>query len=236
MAKNYYIILGLPDCASEEDIRSAYRRLAKEYHPDHYGADSGPFLQIQEAYGVLSDPSRRHAYDSSLQKRSPVKEIIRDVTSGTMSRKHVEPINTHSYRSPSVEIARSFNTFTPSFDETFDHLWHNFSNLDRPKREPDRPLTIEIPLSSRQARRGGQVRISVPAEATCPTCRGQGGIGLWECWHCAGEGRISGDFPVIVEYPSGIEDGHTAMISLDRLGIHNTCLTVRFRVTGNSRF
>ena len=236
MAKNYYIILGLTNCASEEDIRSAYRRLAKEYHPDHYGDDSGPFLQIQEAYGVLSDPSRKHAYDSSLKKRTRQTEIVRDVTAETLSGKHVEPLDPFSNRTPGVHVTRSFNTFTPSFDEIFDHLWSNFSNLDRPKSETRRPLTIDIPLSSGQARKGGQVRILVPAEATCPTCRGRGGTGLWECWRCAGEGRISGDFPVVVGYPSGIEDGHTTMISLDKLGIHNTYLTVRFRVTAEAQF
>jgi curved DNA-binding protein CbpA len=67
MAKNYYIILGLTNKASDEDIRSAYRRLAKEFHPDHYGDDGGPFLQIQEAYGVLSDPTQKRSYDNSLK-------------------------------------------------------------------------------------------------------------------------------------------------------------------------
>lgn len=61
MAKNYYIILGLKKDASDEEIRTAYRRLVKNYHPDHYGTDNGPFLLIQEAYEVPSDPLRKRA-------------------------------------------------------------------------------------------------------------------------------------------------------------------------------
>lgn len=233
MAKNYYIILGLNRDASDEDIRSAYRRLAKEYHPDHYGRDSSPFLQIQEAYGVLSNPVRKRSYDVLLNAPLPRREPFRDVTAETLSKRHAEPISPLQSDAYDVFPARSFTTFTPSFDEIFDRLWSNFSSLGRPKSETRRPLTIDIPITPDQARRGGQVRIHVPAEALCPTCRGYGGVGCWECWRCAGEGKIIGEFPVVVEYSAGIGDGHTTMISLERLGIRNTYLTIRFRVTGN---
>ena len=63
MPKNYYIILGIPSKSSQEEIKSAYRRLAKEFHPDRYGDNNSPFLNVQEAYSVLSDPVRRRAYD-----------------------------------------------------------------------------------------------------------------------------------------------------------------------------
>ena len=230
MAKNYYIILGLTNKASDKDIRTAYRRLAKEYHPDHYGADSGPFLQIQEAYGVLSDPTQKRNYDNSLKKRSRRNELFKDVTAETRKPKHVEPLSPVEDTIPDVHLTRSFNTFTPSFDEIFDRLWRNFSVMDRPKSETQRPLTIEIPVTIEQSHQGGLFRIQVPAVAPCPTCKGFGSIGLWECWRCAGEGNIAGDFPVVVEYPAGIRDGHTTMIPLNKLGIHTTCLTVRFRV------
>jgi molecular chaperone DnaJ len=230
MAKNYYIILGLSNNASDEDIRSAYRTLAKEYHPDHYGKDSERFLQIQEAYGVLSDPSRKRAYDQSIRKRKHRSEIVRDVTEETFSRTFAEPITPGANPVRDVHLTRSFNTFTPSFDEISDHLWSNFLNPNRSSVQTHRPMNVDIPLSLPEARRGGQVRIYVPAEAICPTCKGQGYVGFRECRRCAGEGKLTGDYPVAVEYPGGIVDGHTTMIPLGRLGIHNTYITVRFRV------
>lgn len=59
MPKSYYIILGIPASSTQEDIKSAYKRLAKEYHPDRYNQGHSPFQNIQEAYSVLSDPSQR---------------------------------------------------------------------------------------------------------------------------------------------------------------------------------
>ena len=59
MAKNYYLILGIAEDASREDIRAAFRRRALELHPDRSGMERGPFQEVQEAYNVLSDPERR---------------------------------------------------------------------------------------------------------------------------------------------------------------------------------
>ena len=55
MAKNYFAILEITSNATPNEVHSAYRRLAKEYHPDHYRGGSEPFKQIQEAYSVLGN-------------------------------------------------------------------------------------------------------------------------------------------------------------------------------------
>jgi len=73
-----------------------------------------------------------------------------------------------------ISLVRSFQTFTPSFDEIFDWLW---SNLSRPKAEGIQGLAMEVPVTLEQPRCGGQARILVPAQACCPTCRGYGGVG-----------------------------------------------------------
>jgi molecular chaperone DnaJ len=70
--KNYYAVLGLPHAATAEEIRNAFRRLAKTYHPDK--APDNPFAEthfreIQEAYEVLSEPARRSKYDEELWLR-----------------------------------------------------------------------------------------------------------------------------------------------------------------------
>ena len=63
MAKSYYAILGIAADASPGEIRSAYRRLAKAFHPDRYAGGSQTFRDIQEAYAVLGDHARRMAYE-----------------------------------------------------------------------------------------------------------------------------------------------------------------------------
>ena len=69
MPKNYYIILVIPFNSTHDYIKAAYRRLAKEYHPDHYGENHTPFQAIHEAYSVRGDPSSRRNYDSHLKDR-----------------------------------------------------------------------------------------------------------------------------------------------------------------------
>ena len=66
MPANYYELLGVARDASDKDIRQAYRKLARQYHPDVNPGDPGTeekFKQINEAHGVLSDPDKRSKYD-----------------------------------------------------------------------------------------------------------------------------------------------------------------------------
>ena len=71
MPRDYYLILGIASDASQTDIKDAYRRLAKTFHPDHYKGNNAPFQDIQEAYDVLSDPDRRRAHDAKVPSRRP---------------------------------------------------------------------------------------------------------------------------------------------------------------------
>jgi len=131
-----------------------------------------------------------------------------------------------------VSPVRSFQAFTPSFDEVFDWLWSNFSNLAQPKSARVQNLTLEVTLTPQQARHGGNARIMAPAQAVCPACRGQGAVGFYECTRCAGEGIISGEMPVSVSFPPDLAKDHAVMIPLDRFGIRNVHITVLFRITG----
>ena len=225
MAKNYFAILGVASSASPDEIRSAYRRLAKEYHPDHSTGGSEPFRQIQEAYSVLGDPYKRNKYEQSLRD-SPMKT----------SRVHgpsPEPLIPKQQPVDMGEISplRSFQTFTPSLDEIFDWLWNNFASLDWPKSGRLQNLTLEIPLTTEQAMRGGNARIMVPARAVCPLCHGYGSVGPYECSRCAGEGAISGEVPVNISFPAGFTQDHAVVIPLERFGLRNLQLTAIFRLT-----
>ena len=230
MAKNYYIVLGIKSDATLDEIKSAYRQQAKEYHPDYYGGDSGPFRDIQKAYSVLTNPKLRRDYDDQIcearAKRTPgvngAEPLIPE------RKRKIEPLIEDDM--DDISLTRSFQSYHPSFDEIFDRLWSNFSNLSHPKSETIQSLTVEVPIRPDQGRQGGHVRIMVPTIAVCPTCRGQGGIGPYECWRCTGEGSISGEYPLLVAFPAGIQNHHTLEIPLSRFGIHNLYLKVIFRV------
>jgi DnaJ-class molecular chaperone len=225
MAKSYFAILGIPSGATKDEVRSAYRRLAKEYHPDHYAGGSEKFQDIQEAYSVLGNNRSRRKYEQSIRK-VPSKTRL----TGTRY-PEPEPLIPEDRPADLGEISpvRSFQSFTPSFDEIFDWLWSNFSSLEQPKSGRVKNLTLEVTLTPDQARRGGNARIMVPAQAVCPTCRGRGGVGFYECVRCAGEGVISGEMPISVSFPQGLSRDHAVVIPLDRFGLPNTHITILFR-------
>ena len=225
MAKSYFAILEVTSNATPDEVHSAYRRLAKTYHPDHYRGGNEPFQQVQEAYAVLGNPVTRQAYEKKLSnvrvRRPP----------NLRSNQEPEPLIPESGPADMGEISpvRSFETFSPSFDEIFDWFWGNFSTVAPSKSRRFQNLTLEVPLTREQALRGGNARVMVPAQTLCPTCAGYGHIGYYECHQCAGEGAISGEVPISVSFPPGLAKDHSVIIPLARLGIGNLHCTVQFR-------
>jgi DnaJ-class molecular chaperone len=225
MAKSYYAILGISTGAKADEIRAAYRRLVKEFHPDRCFGRSDVFWQILEAYSVLSDDLERQRYDQKLINAKAEASVRR--------RSHPKPEPLIPEKKPpyfgDISPVRSFQTFIPSFDEIFDWLWSNFSSLNQPKSGRVQNLTLEVMLTDEQALLGGNAMVMVPARANCPTCRGYGNVGPYECSRCAGEGAIIGEVPISVAFPPGLTRDHAVMIPLERFGIRNIYLTIIFR-------
>ncbi len=154
MAESFFAILGISPDATVEEIRSAYRRLAKEFHPDHYQGDSERFREIQEAYSVLANVRKRRECEQGYIKRPPVTRLW-PKTHGV-----VEPLipEEHPVDMGEISPVRSFQSFTPSVDEIYGWLWGNFSNIGQPKSVRFQNLTIEVTLTPEQARTGGNAR------------------------------------------------------------------------------
>jgi DnaJ-class molecular chaperone len=234
MVKNYYLILGITANANREDIKAAFRRRALELHPDRSGLGSGPFQDVQEAYSVLGDPESRRRYDREYQpialrrpRSAPAAEpLVTQRPKGEPFRV-VEPARTFR----EFSVAKSLESYRPSIDEFFDHLWSNFEDVSRPKSEGLESLTIEVFLNPDEAAYGGRVRVWIPTRAACGACGGRGSVGLYECWRCGGHGALTTEFPLGLDYHPGLRDGYAFRIPLKRLGIENLFLTVLFRVT-----
>jgi len=234
MPKDYYLVLGITSKATLDDIKDAYRRLAKAYHPDRYGDNHSPFLAIQEAYSVLSDPIKRNVHDLEVQRQKRKLKTHYGQNIKFNSRRQVEPLILEQEQPANLgtaSLARSFHTYRPSYDELFDRIFSNFRQTSKLKRDHPENLNLVIRLTPEQAFRGGQVRVSLPAQLNCPSCSGQGWVGAYECWRCNGEGLLPGEYPVMINYPSGISDNHLVRMPLDRYGIKTLYLTVHFRIS-----
>ena len=121
---DYYVVLGIAEDADEETIRSAFRALARRYHPD-VGAGSSPveFQRAREAYETLADPERRRRYDRQRQPSRPRPVVIREVT---VSRPFPEPV----FASPRDSIASRIRVIPTRslFDEIVEEFLASFND------------------------------------------------------------------------------------------------------------
>ena len=121
---DYYVVLGVAEDADDETIRSAFRALARRYHPD-VGAGSSPveFQRAREAYETLADPERRRRYDRQLRSTSARPVVIREVI---VSRPFAEPLlrwHRSSFEAPSTWMT---GTRPSSVDELIEALFASF--------------------------------------------------------------------------------------------------------------
>jgi len=160
-----YKVLGVDRKASQDDIKKAYRKLARQYHPDT-NKDAGAeerFKQISEAYDVLGDPEKRKKYDRGSVFASPFGG---------------------GGATPGGD-AGIFSDFVNIFTAG------RGGARTRPAAEPGRDLETTVSLSFHQALEGAQVPVSVATHAACNTCRGTGarpGTAPIVCPVCQGRG------------------------------------------------
>lgn len=243
MARNYYVILGIPQDSTSSDIKTAYRRLAKKYHPDSYGGSNTFFLTVQEAYSVLGDPASRRRYDQNLRSlREQSREQSRKRAEEAVSRRHEptpvtgepEPLVPHT--PPEAEplfpmkSQPALRSIWPSADDLLGDFYSRTSAPADQAAKPHSHHDMNVVLTPAQAERGGHLRINLPARKRCPDCQGRGGTIFHECWRCFNSGFLQGDIPLLLSYPAGITTGHTVQIDLDRYGFAGEKISVRFSV------
>jgi len=231
MPENYYLILGLSPQATISEIKRAYRRLAKQYHPDHHGPDTVPFLTIQEAYSVLSDPARKKSYDRSLRDRAQKSRSPRKAA-GRYPPDEVEPLVPQRRQPGGTTISGDDPGYQPAAfaGPLFDLLAGRLPpHLRYRTAEPDSPYLV-VPLRPGQALQGGRVRLRVPALLRCPSCRGGGVVHGTACRRCAGRGTVTATYPVTVRFPPGIPDNYTVRVILPPTGMGNRVLRVLFKL------
>jgi len=194
--KDFYEILGVRESATQEEIKKAYRKLAKQYHPDANPGNpqaSERFKEVGEAYSVLSDPEKRKHYDQ--MKRLGAFGFGKAGGRSPFSRPGP------GYGAPGAPGGGGF-----SLDDLsgFGGLSDLFSSIfDRGKREPGkgkagpsqgRNVEYVVEVSFETAVRGGRVTISVPITEECASCGGSGaapGTSSKTCMECKGTGTVS---------------------------------------------
>ncbi len=225
--RDYYDVLGCNKAASPAEIKSAYRKLAKELHPDCNPGDhscEAKFKEVNEAYDVLKDDQKRAAYDR-------------------FGHAAFEQGNGNGFHGG----AGSPFDFAGSFADVFEDIFGEMMGGARGKRQNrGGDLRYNLQISLEEAFRGSKAEIRVPTavaceackgtgaeagtaaeacptcgghgkvratqgfftiERTCPQCQGRGKIVRKPCKVCGGVGHVQKERTLVVDIPPGVEEG-----------------------------
>lgn len=211
MASDFYLVLGISRNADAKKIKQAYRKIAKQYHPDTAELPKDPekFREIQEAYETLTDEEKRRKYDTKLTT------IKRPVTSTRVTK---PPLRNSSLWD---EMDRHYS-YT---DDFFQGFVPGFFYKER-FRSPVKDFYLEAILSPRESRKGGIFPITIPVIESCPHCQPST---LWEhffCPTCHGYGKIESQREFSLTIPPNTKNGTEIAVSLDDIGLKNIRLQI----------
>ena len=207
--KDYYEVLGVPRSATEEDIRAAYRKLARQYHPDvNPGNKSAEekFKEINEAYEVLSDPEKRKRYDQ-LGSNWKAGQEFRPPPNGRNVRVDFGDMG---------DIFGGARGSTGFGDTGFSDFFESFfgrggggrgARAGPQARTRGQDIEAELSLTLEEAHRGGTRTITLDVSEPCPTCGGSGSKDGRVCPTCRGSGVVTRPKTFEVTIPAGVREG-----------------------------
>ena len=198
--RDYYDVLGVSPDAGADEIKRAYRQLARRYHPDISGDDRGlAFRELAQAYEVLRDPLRRRHYDAAVARPMPAEQ--QDWFAD--------------------EVAIDF----PSVSSVLDRMRDAFFTA-----QPSVTLSAHIVVTPREAFDGVSVPLDVPLRCTCPRCGGRGEVWTEWCATCGGGGEVSAAHSVHVHVPAGVREGTRFRFTLTPPGAPPTVVELRITI------
>jgi len=203
--KDYYEILGVKRNASEQEIKQAYRRLARKHHPDVNPDDKSAeakFKEINEAYEVLSDKENRKKYDRFGDRWQ-----------------HADQFTRAQQQAPFRDFGQggrttSFHFGGDDLGSLFDGLFRGAGPATRrapPRRGRDIESPVEVTLE--EAYHGTSRTLSLQVEEPCTSCRGSGWIQNLPCATCQGAGAVARRKRLEVKIPAGVRTGSRVRIA-----------------------
>ena len=176
--KDYYEVLGVSKAATDEEIKRAFRKLAKQYHPDNkQTGDEAKFKEVGEAYAILSDPQKRKQYDQF----------------GHQAFTNNGNAGYSGFSADDIDLG---DIFSEIFGGGFSGFG-GFSNFGRtstrtsskrPRKGADSLVTVTLDFD--EAINGCKKTITLDLNEKCESCRGAGGFDEKTCPTCGGSGRI----------------------------------------------
>jgi DnaJ-class molecular chaperone len=204
--RDYYQVLGLPRTASADDIKKAFRRLARQYHPDlHTGSKKSEmekkFKELNEAHEILSDPEKRKRYD----------QYGADWEQAEAFEKARQQAQARGFggRQGFGDQQTGGGFGGEAFSDIFENLFGGRarSGGERGFAVPGEDLETEVELTMREVLTGVTKRVALREPLPCTVCQGSGAVRGRPCATCQGSGSVSDTKTIEVKIPAGVQDG-----------------------------
>ena len=189
--KDYYKVLGVAKNASADDIKKAFRKLARRYHPDVNPGDKRSeekFKEINEAYEVLSDAEKRRKYDT-LGPNWQDQFGFSSAAGRRSSNFRSSPLN---YDSPT------------GFSDFFEAL---FGRPTTATKRTGEDIEQHVEVTLQEAYTGGMRTFNIQSTEACPICRGTRVVAGKSCANCSGLGMLAHSKRIQIKIPAGIDNG-----------------------------
>lgn len=194
--KDYYKILEIPESATDSEIKSAYRKLARKFHPDVVGLNGTEhFKDINEAYSVLSDSRKRNEYNA-----------LRRL---------------YSYsQAPETSVKEKDAPSNHKDKAIFNNFWNEFINAQQAKEKyttvkpvNGSDITTDVTITLSESINGTTKKINILHTTPCKHCQGRKFINGNSCSVCEGRGYTSEHKKLTVKIPAGVKNGYKIRIA-----------------------
>lgn len=227
MTKDYYKILGISQNSTEQEIKSAYRKLARKWHPDVTGNTDeavSKFKEINEAYEILSDKTKRAEYDT-------INRYYNYSSKKTESSKQTEytsePDHKNTYKETERENNKNygFNFNWEDFlakykdyvkkynDSNVDNKNKNETNVKYGNAKRGKDINTDVEITIAESINGTTKVINMITTTECNYCKGRKFINGALCKHCKGSGEVSEYRRFTVKIPAGVKDNSKIRLS-----------------------
>lgn len=219
--KDYYELLGVKRGASDDEIKKAYRKLARKFHPDLNPGDKSAedqFKRMQEAYDVLSNQEDRKLYDEYGDNWRAVKAGAGAPPPQNRGGAERRGFDFNDFDFGSFRSSSGGGGGGGGFD-IFEELFGGAGRTGRSSQRRGgrggrgRDVEAELELSLEEAHRGGRRTLQMQATEVCPTCNGTGMKDGKTCETCDGAGEVLRPKTIEVNIPSAVRDGSTIRLA-----------------------